>query len=167
MRLAIAFASLLIVACGRSTAATERDAGPSAPPMISAQPAKLARASIANTADNRLSECIDLSAESEDLLNVALSRVEQGVTKLTKPCAAQFADRKPLATCASSIRLDGGLVQVRVAYFDYESVGENDENMSDCLKNGGDWQAVSRESREWHSAKLEFHQRELKKLQGK
>lgn len=107
-----------------------------------------------------LSECLDAWADSDAGDPIAKDRERLAkLTPLAKTCELQFADRQPLAIC-ERVRKDG--VHVRGAYFDFALVGEDDGEMKECLKFGGDWRAQSKDSRAWKLAELEHLSRKAK-----
>lgn len=151
---------LALVACSRKQPAPAPQPEPSSAVSVTPSAPPAAReASYADLSGDVLSQCVDIRSTDPSALERAAGDAK-GATKLAKSCAQQFADRVELASCTVT-RKDG--VYVRAAYYDFASVGEDDVEMSECIKAGGDWKSVSRDSRVWRAAKLEYARRKFEK----
>jgi hypothetical protein len=151
---------------------------------------------IATFFDGRLDECVDFelvadpppAADVQAGLREAIAEMaeppdgaknrnrRQTTTRIRRPCALQFADRTALATCPVVLPMPnapapGIQLSARAAYFDVGTLLDGDGYMRACLERGGDWQALSRDSREWHAAeaahRLAEAQRAVERLGGR
>jgi hypothetical protein len=92
-------------------------------------------------------------------------------TRLQRPCAEQFRDRKAFAVCSDVSGDKDGRIRARVFHYSFADVFRSDAAMKECIEQSGTWDAMSRESREFHEAQLRFDtleaQRQMKKLMPK
>ncbi len=155
-----------------ATAVVEVDAAP-APRTLTYQ------VSLVRFAKDVLDDCTDFDLvvtppadagadwqPKEDVVG-ALAKSSKGFTKIAKRCEEQFSDRTALAACKNSFdRTDkktGSSWKVRATthHFNFGTVGVSDSDMTLCLKDGGDWTSIPRDSKEWRQAKLDHSRRGL------
>lgn len=186
-----ALLALVLVGCSKPEAKPAPvETVPSAAPVVkSAEPPPAPKAyqgtiSFAHFAKDQIFECIDATVQiqppgdagadwapkDDPIAKLATTPFLKKTTKLSKPCGEQFGDRTVLASCTlvdKGERHDGGNPRLVVTFtsnfYNYEDVGPTDEHMKDCLQNGGDWKALSRDSAEWKKAKLEHSRKGLQK----
>lgn len=185
-----AWLALALVACSKpetkpapapeaSSAPVTKAAEPPPPPP--APKPYAGRASVAHFEKDQIFECLDIAVDippppdagadwtpSEDILGRTLKAMAKNSTKISKTCAEQFADRTVLASCTmkQNGKTDAGTsasATITAHFYNFEDVGNDDAQMKDCLKGGGDWQAISRDSVEWKKAKLEHSRKGLHK----
>jgi hypothetical protein len=172
----------------RASAARSASASAMAPPPAptNATPMNVI-ASLAHWRGERLYECIDVTATPDGMDDSFADRVAssiademaktKGVTTLTKPCREQFSDRTALASCTidgtdvvkAKIKKEGkttdsggiASLTVRTRFYDYQDL-QTDHELKDCLKEGGEWKAVSKDSDEWKRARLEHDKNQLR-----
>lgn len=120
--------------------------------------------SVASLHNHRLDACIDLIArlDAPDAIGAdfVLEPPADLPNKLAKlgaviqgPCVEQFPDHAVLATCVATTRRDGQILQLVERYYEYTTVGLDDARMEECLRLGGDWNAIARSSPEFLHAK--------------
>ncbi len=118
--------------------------------------------------DTVLDECLDYSVTyppgsdagpkadwKETLMKRMTEENHRTGTILPKPCAEQFSDRTPLATCgvpAHAVGDAGADVALTDRYYDTGTLGRSDRYMKGCLDMGGDWSALPRDSDEYRAA---------------
>lgn len=82
-------------------------------------------------------------------------------TMLNKECGKAFSDRLVLAKCVTPA--------MALTYYSFDLL-QDDRTMRQCIKNGGTWTSLPRDSDEYKLAKSEWDvakaTRDLKKLQG-
>lgn len=155
----IALALPLLVACGRSE--TKQSAPPPRPVQVVdrhvAPP--LRKASFVHFDDGQLFECLDIEETPGD--GGAIEKIADSpeVKSIDKPCGVAFRDRTALGRC--TVRENGG--SITSSFYDFETVGESDEQMSSCLEMGGGWWSLPRDTPEWHLAALGHASRNLRK----
>lgn len=169
------FLSLILVGCSKPAPVVEvLEAGPapvaSAPPAVdAAPPPRFYHLSTARLEGDVLSECADFSFEipassdaGDPTEELRKTRATKGLLVLSKSCDQQFSDRHPLATCQVKKSKGGTAIEVVSSRYRYEDVGLSDAAMKECLgEMQGDWQAVSRDSKEWRDAKLDHLRRSV------
>jgi hypothetical protein len=127
--------------------------------------------------------CLDISytvpSGTPDDWRQKVTRAAQGPTKpssdgtqtvhLQKPCAEQFAERPALASCAMPRACNdaGACRGSTITYYSLDTLRGSDLEMKDCLKMGGDWQGVSRDSPGYQQAVHDDARRQLGKAQKK
>jgi hypothetical protein len=153
-----------------ASALPEVDAAP--PPRV-----REYRASLADLRGDALGECVDFSIDVTLGLDAgepkkdpieAILKGQKGLTKIGKPCAESFPDRTAYATCTLTKREDDGGTSVSIVVvshrFDFAAVADTDRNMKECLEMRGEWNAIRRDSPEWHAAKTEQARKRLERL---
>ena len=185
----LVLASLFVLGCSRPAPVADRVeagavVGTAAPlPVIDAAPAartKHFRASLAHFVKNQLFECIDLSMDLEppadagadwkppdNPTDTVRKSMSKELTPIQDPCGVAFADRTVLATCSHAHKGDAGSGEVNTSFYGYDDIGLSDEQMADCLKGKGRWNALARDSLEFRKAKLDYDSRNLRKAVGK
>lgn len=92
---------------------------------------------------------------------------------IQRPCTDQFRDRTPLATCVISRniprnetgRVPPGTVITLTSsarFYRAADVIDSDAQMRDCLRVGGDWQAIDRDSEAGREALRQDNRRQLR-----
>lgn len=134
-----------------------------APPWTPAQPYRQTF-SVRRTYNTRLDTCFDFvveivppeMAESDWLpqppADLFLKLGKLGVA-IERPCAEQFAERSVLATCITTNRRGNQTLRLFERHYDYVTVGVDDARMDECLRLGGDWQALAKNSEAFLHAK--------------
>lgn len=182
-----AWLALALVACSKpETKPAPQPEASSTPVAKAAEPPPPAKqfvgeASFAHFVKDQIFECVDIAVvippppgapsdwkPSEDIFGRTVKAMSKDATKLSKTCDEQFADRTVLASCTMKQKgkTDAGTsasATVTANFYNFEDVGKDDSQMKDCLKGGGDWKAVSRDSVEWKKAKLEHSRKGLEK----
>lgn len=127
--------------------------------------------------NDSLGECVDFSIDvtlapdagepKKDPIE-ALMKNMKGLTKIGKPCAEAFPDRTVFATCTLTKREDDGGTSVSMVIvshrFDFAAVADTDRYMKECLDMRGEWNAIRRDSPDWHAAKAEQARKRLERL---
>jgi hypothetical protein len=151
---------VFLLACSRREEPQKiTSAVPASIPSATTPAPEVFTASVADFRDDVLSGCVDFS--HTDKAKVSSFANGDAGTALSKTCAEQFKDRKPLASCDVVRKKDGA--RVVASYYDFGAVGLDDIEMQECIKAGGDWKAVSKTSSEWLRAKHEHNGRNLHK----
>jgi hypothetical protein len=177
LRIAAAFVPLLVLslACGVGDADRQT---PEAPPVEPPQERPEAEAEAESESreavrrissyrlrDGRLSECADITATfvapdpppdnwppaHPDLPD------DEDITYIERPCEEQFSDRLVLARCAmptAEAELEDGVRRTvsGMSYWYDAIVLTDDRLMNECVREGGQWTAIDRNSREARSA---------------
>lgn len=142
------------------------------------------RINFAKFVGDMLAECGDFSVIGTPLVDAGMDwqeRLEADVQKMARnvegsvvlaaPCAEQFADRKPFATCTISFRKIKNSVDseftITDAHYLFSTVFRSDQMMKECLEAGGKWDAISRDSQEYRRARLEESSSRAKELLDK
>jgi hypothetical protein len=120
--------------------------------------------SVARTYNARLDTCFDFSVEilppegaDSGWMPQPPSDLPQKLQKLgasiERPCAEQFANRSALATCITTNRRGDQALRLVEQHYDYATVGVDETRMDECLRLGGDWQALAKTSQAFLHAK--------------
>lgn len=130
---------------------------------MSAQPYRKTY-SVARAYNARLDTCVDFNVEVIPPAGADVAWKPQPpidlIQKLGKlglsierPCTEQFARRAVLATCVTTKRRDSQTLQLVEHHYEYATVGVDDTRMEDCVRMGGEWQALARNSEDFLHAK--------------
>jgi hypothetical protein len=131
--------------------------------------------SVANVKHDALDDCIDFTIRvdhpngaapewaTQDAPDLRAQLAKLG-TEIRKPCKEQFADRLVLATCIAITKRDGQELQLVERYYNPGTVGMEDLYMQECLRLGGTWQAIAKDSPEFRKAEAEAKLRGLEAL---
>jgi hypothetical protein len=165
-------------------------------PAVDAAPpsrAMVATGSYAHFEGSQLFECVDVTVDylrpedagtdwkPKDDPVAVLMKDQKSSARITRPCAEQFADRIVLGTCVATLSeknarskkgkdagwTPGLAITYSSSFFDFGDVGVNDARMAECMKLGGDWKGLARDSVEWHKAKLDHDRKRLGKAVDK
>lgn len=90
------------------------------------------------------------------------------LVKLNKPCAEQFRDRPPLATCAFEGSNPILPMRGQISHYSYKRIFESDAMMKECLSTWkGTWEVIPKDSDAFHRAEIEHNLRRLEENQAK
>ena len=131
--------------------------------------------SVANSRQGSLEECVDLvvrvgpmvngTAHSSDEVAARVqSRLMEFGTALKRPCAEQFATSLVLATCYAVTKREGQELELIQHYYNPTTVGLEDLYMRECLRLGGTWEALAKDSPEFRKARANATIRSLEAL---
>ncbi len=131
--------------------------------------------SVANMKHDALDDCIDFTVRVEQPHGVALdwatkdapelrAQLTKFGTEIRKPCSEQFADRLVLATCIAITKRDGQELQLVERFYNPATVGMEDLYMQECLRLGGTWEAIAKDSPEFRKAEARAKLHELESL---
>jgi len=92
-----------------------------------------------------------------DLVKAGASKKKaSSIVRIKKRCETQFADRTVFASCAKETILSPtATMRSKNFIYLFEAVFRKDEEMKNCIKDGGDWWSLPRDSSEFAGAK--FH----------
>lgn len=167
-----ALLALLLVGCSKRSEATPSPSKAAPAPTVEAIPPRpkdlVVRKAFATFEKNELSECVDVllvvpagkDAGADPLAKFTLPKSK--ATPIPKACDEQFPDRKELGTCTLTFKDAPGL-KIDANYFRFEDVGLSDARMAECLKDGGEWDGLKKDSPEWRKAKLDHSRKGLHK----
>lgn len=133
------------------------------PPSPAAQPYRRTY-SVLRTYNTRLDTCFDFSVEVLPPEGADSSWIPQPPsdlvqklgkfgTSIDRPCAEQFPEHSVLATCITTNRRGDQTLKLVERHYDYATVGVDDARMDECLRLGGDWQALAKNSQAFLHAK--------------
>lgn len=74
-------------------------------------------------------------------------------TEIDVPCVEQFATIPVLASCVATTQRSEQTLQLVERYYDYTTVGVDEARMDECLRLGGEWYAIAKNSPEYLHAK--------------
>jgi hypothetical protein len=131
--------------------------------------------SVANMRQDVLDDCIDFTIRVESPSATGLDWATKDApdlhthlaklgTELRKPCSEQFADRLVLATCVAITKREGQELQLIERYYNPDTVGLDDIYLQECLRLGGIWEAVAKDSPEFRKARAKATLRGLTAL---
>jgi hypothetical protein len=137
------------------------------------QSASASKSIIVFDGDGILRECVDITVRSDDpnhqqAVKEALDAIGEKATgddqlqQVSGPCD-NVVDRPELASCVVTKAENGVVIEGVSRFYAIEMIDGTDANMRNCLRDGGEWRAVKRDSREFRRAKLEGAMRDLKK----
>jgi hypothetical protein len=131
--------------------------------------------SVASLQHDVLDECIDLTVrldvavgnvpewQSKDASDLRQRLARLG-TELPRPCAEEFASRPVLATCLATTKREGQELELLERYYNFTTVGMDDIYMQECLRLGGTWQALAKDSPEFRKAQQDATLRRLESM---
>jgi len=123
-----------------------------------------------------LFECVDIEAINASDVSALAEKAWKGMsgnkqnkgttlTRLGASCATQFSDRRPFAVCTLPTGSVNGSaagttvatkINTRSLTFSFSDVFKSDSLLKDCLKAGGKWESMARDSQEFREAQMRF-----------
>jgi hypothetical protein len=161
---------VLVLACSRERAKDPQPAQQA--PEVTKPPGPVIILATAAFRDDRLAECdelfvrppkplgVDAGAKVAEIADAIWNARKElkGVTmtRLNRACDEQFADRKPFGACFDMPMFkDRPELRGNVRHYSFDAVFKSDGMMRECMQEGGNWKAMSKDSPEYIGAKLE------------
>src|SRR5690606_5369088 len=88
------------------------------------------------------------------------------VTEVARPCDETFSDRRSWATCLVDSRDETVSYDVASHFYDFSDVYGSDRRMRECMKSGGRWSAVPKDTPEWERAESQARLDEVERAKA-